>query len=342
MIEGRGERLRRVPILEDTMHGLTRWTALGMLLAAAACDTGAGPEAAEPFDARAVADDYAAITSILGSADWTGVRVVGRATQPAGAAAGSPGPAGAPLISDLNRGSTFVYDPESGDWVVDPDRDGAPENGVRFIIYEEVAGVPDPSRERGFADLIDEGDDSVEDIALRLRVTEAGAVTLDYAIRADETAGAGSLSTMGYVVGDGQRLDFDVRAEGEQGGTHTLTFDLAVDERDFAVGGEATGSETSDDGRVVVEASHRSHRLDLDVAAESGSLDGRIDVDGRGFVTVAGPSDDPVFTRADGSPLRPVEVLALLGIMDFVEDVFDLVEDVLDPVDNIVVLGFLL
>jgi hypothetical protein len=326
--------------MEETMHRLSRGIALGVLLAVAACDTGAGPEADEPFDARAVADDYAAITNILEAADWAGIRVVGRATGPSGAAPGAP--AAAPLISDLNRGATFVYDAEAGDWVVDPDREGAPTNGVRFIMYEEVAGVPDPSRERGWADLLDEGDDSAEDIALRLRVTEDGTVTLDYAIRADENAGAGSLTTTGFVVGDGQRLDFDVRAEGEQGGTHALSFDLAVDDRDLAVGGEATGSDATDDGRVVIEARHRSHRLDLDVAATGGSLDGAIDVDGRGFVAVTGASDDPVFMRADGSPLRPVEVLALLGIVDFVEDVFDLVEDVLDPVGEIVVIGFLL
>jgi hypothetical protein len=327
--------------LEDTMHGLTRWTALGMLMVAAACDTGAAPEADEPFDARGVADDYAAITDILQNADWDGIRVVGRAAGPAPAGAlGTP--AAAPLISDRNRGATFVYDGTTGEWAIDPDRTGAPSNGVRFIIYEEVAGVPDPTRERGWADLIDEGDDSAEDIALRLRVTEGGSVTLDYAIRADEESGTGSITTMGFVVGDGERLDFDVSLSGTEGGAHTLGFDLAVDGRDFAVGGEASGSDASDDGRVLVEARHRNHRLDLDVEATGGSLDGGIDVDGRAFVTVTGPSDDPVFTRADGSPLRPVEVIALLGVMDFVEDVFDLVEDVLDPVGNIVVLGFFL
>ena len=250
------------------MHGLTRWTALGMLLAVAACENGAGPETAEPFDAQAVADDYAAVTNILKGADWSGIRVVSRATQPAGAV-GAPGagPAGAPLISDLNRGSTFVYDAEAGDWVIDPDRDGAPENGVRFIIYEEVAGVPDPSRERGFADLIDEGDDSVEDVALRLRVTEEGVMTLDYGIRADMDDGRGSVATTGFVVGDDQRLDFDVAVEGQDGGTHALSFDLAVDERDLAVGVEVSGDDTSDDGRVRIEARHAEIR-DLRDAAK--------------------------------------------------------------------------
>jgi hypothetical protein len=35
-------------------------------------------------------------------------------------------------------------------------------------------------------------------------------------------------------------------------------------------------------------------------------------------------------------------VLALLRIVDFVEDVFDLVEDVVDPVGELVALGWIL
>ncbi len=321
------------------MHASARWTALALVAVVAACENGAGPEAEDDFDARSVADDYAAVEQILASADWQGLGVVARAA-PAVAPAG--GPAGAPLISDFHRGDTFVYDAEAGDWVVDPDREGAPDNGVRFILYEEPGGVPDPSQERGWADLIDEGDGSVEDVVLRLRVQEDGVATMDYGLRADHDGSRGLVAVQGFVVGDGERLDFDVTVEGREGGPNEIVFDMAVDERGFAVGGNVLGSDHSDDGEVHLSASHRTHTVDLDFVSAGGVLDGGIDLDGTPFVQVAGAADDPVFTRPDGSPLRPLEVLALLRVVDFTEDVFDLVEDVLDPVGEIVALGFIL
>lgn len=321
------------------MNASARWSALALVAGLAACESGAGPESGSEFDARRVADDYAAVAQIIDAAGWQDVGVVARAaprSTPAG------GPAGAPLISDAHRGATFVYDPDAEDWVVDPDRDGAPETGVRFILYERVGGVPDPTQERGWADLIDEGDGSAEDVALRLRVTEAGSTTMDYGLRADHDGDRGLVVVEGFVVGDGQRLDFDVSVEGREGGAAEIGFDLAVDARDFVVGGTVRGSDDSDDGEVDLSARHRAHSVDLEVRSTDGVMDGRIDLDGAAFVQVSGSSDDPVFTRPDGTPLRPLEVVALLRVVDFAEDVFDLVEDVLDPVGDLVALGFVL
>ncbi|WP_405283931.1 hypothetical protein V3331_00245 [Gaopeijia maritima] len=318
----------------------TRSIPLALAVAIAACDTAAGPEAADPFDAQSVSADYAAVEAILSTAAWDGLSVLSRA----GASAGpSAGPAAAPIISDMSRGSTYVYDADSADWVVDPDREGAPADGVRFIVYDEVAGVPDPSSERGWADLIDEGDGSAEDVALRLRVQVDGRLAMDYQVRADEEAGAGRVEVMGFVEGDdGERLDFDVALEGDGQGSNALDFDLSVESRDFAVEGSAMGDDATDDGSVRLAARHRLHGLDLDLESMNGSMSGFINLDSRPFVQVSGSSADPEFTRPDGTPLRPIGVIALLHVVDFVEDVFDLVEDVVDPVGDIVGLGWAL
>ena len=82
--------------------------------------------------------------------------------------------------------------------------------------------------------------------------------------------------------------------------------------------------------------------LDLDFVALAGEVSGGVDLDGNNFVRVSGTPDDPQFTRPDGSPLRPIEVLALLRIVDLAEDVFDLVEDLVDPVGEILALGLIL
>ena len=327
------------------MKAFTRWGAVALVAFAAACDNTAGPEADETFDARTAVDDYAALEGILSTADWQGLGVIAKAA-PAGAPSRiggvAGGPAGAPIISDHSRGSTFVYDAEAGDWVKDPDREGAPSNGVRFIVYEEVAGVPDPSRERGFADLIDEGDNSVDDVVLRLQVTEEGTMTMDYGLQVDETAGRGFIRAQGFVHGDEGRLDFDVELEGSETGPNEIVFDLAVAERDFTVRGNLVGSDDSDDGEVHISAEHRVNSLDLDFVALAGEVSGGVDLDGNNFVRVSGTPDDPQFTRPDGSPLRPIEVLALLRIVDLAEDVFDLVEDLVDPVGEILALGLIL
>lgn len=322
----------------------TRSISLALALALAACDTAAGPEAADPFDAQSVTADYAAVEAILGTAAWDGLSVLARAGSTAAPAAGpAAAPAAAPIISDASLGSTFVYDADAADWVVDPDREGAPADGVRFIVYDEVGGVPDPSSERGWADLIDEGEGSAEDVALRLRVHVDGRLAMDYAVRADEEAGAGRVDVTGFVAGDdGERLDFDVALEGDGQGSNALDFDLSVESRDFAVEGTARGDDATDDGSVRLAARHRLHALDLDLESMNGSMSGFINLDSRPFVQVSGPSADPEFTRPDGTPLRPIGVVALLQVVDFVEDVFDLVEDVVDPVGDIVGLGWVL
>lgn len=318
----------------------TRWTPLLFLAVFAACDDTAGPESLDSFDSESVSDDYAAIEAILSTAAWDGLAVVGRATAP-GAVSG--GPAAAPVISDASLGSTFIYDAVAADWVIDPDREGAPADGVRFIVYDEPGGIPDPSSERGWADLIDEGAGSAEDVALRLRVNVDGELAMDYAVRADEDGGAGTIHVDGFVLGDrSERLDFDVVLEGDGQGPNTIDFDLAVASRDFAVDGSAIGRDDSDDGSVQIAARHRSHGLDLDFNAESGVMSGFINLDSRPFVQLSGSSHDPQFTRPDGTPLRAIHVVALLQVVDFVEDVFDLVEDVVDPVGDIVALGWVL
>ncbi len=325
------------------MTAFQRYGAVALLaLGVGACDmTSADPDVAS-FDARAAVDDYASVEHILQTADWQGLGVLAQGAASVAPSGSGSRPAGAPLISGLHRGATFVYDATVEDYVVDPDRTGAPANGVRFVLYETVAGEPDPSRERGWADLLDEGDDSAEDIALRLRVTEGGVLTMDYAARLDENAGLGKVRVDGFVTGDGQRLEFLVEAEGREGGPLDLDFDLAVPGRSFSVVGEISGAEDSDDGQVSLEARHRDHSLGLDMMADAGRLDGDIKLDEALFAQVSGTSSDPVFTRANGDPLLPVEVLALHRIVDFVEDVFDLVEDVVEPLDELVLLGWIL
>jgi hypothetical protein len=350
---------------------------------AAGCDTGTGPTAETELDTEEALADYEALATALGSSDWAGFQALGGRTSFSGAAAAvvavngltdadreddgrrfalrlaeglrhamteaeGGGPAAAPIISGLHRGATFVYDPSTDDYQVDPDRSGAPETGVRFIIYAvDESGTPILAEETGHADLVDEGDGSAEDIVLHLTVVHMDATVLDYRTTLDFDLGSGTLTVRGFLSGDDVRLDFDLELAARESGEDTLldiAFDLRIDSRDFSIVGQVQGIEDGDDGggEIDITVRHRGDSIRVDVHGSNGLLEGTIFVNGAVFATVDGPADDPTIVGATGQALTFGEFLVLRQIFDTIEDVFDFVEDLVDPVDELVVLGIIL
>lgn len=258
------------------------------------------------------------------------------------------GPALGPIISGWHRGTTFVYDPQSDEYRPDLTLEGAPATGVRFILYEtDVNGTPVVGEEVGYADLVDEGDGSAEDIVLRLSVVIGGEALLDYRITLDHDATSGALTVDGFFVGDGVQLDFDVgiavsSADGVEQGE--LDFEIAVAERNFSIVGHVSGIEENDDGAgtVNLRVRHGARELVVDMEGVDGELDGTVYIDGIAFATVTGPAQDPVIANPEGGPLTAGELRLLHRVVHVVEDVFHFLEDLLDPVDDLVLLGFIL
>jgi len=355
-------------------------TFMALLLAAVGCGSSTEPDIAPEFDAQAALADYDAMAQALASAEFRGfqalggrtpfgtpsaaINIVAGLTAPTAAdggrafalrlmerirRTGAPdGALGSPVISNFTRGATYVYDPAIDDYRLAVGRVGAPATGVRFILYAvDETGRPIVEEETGHADLIDEGDDSLEDIVLRLVIVQGDATVLDYRTTLDDNEGQGALTVRGFLHGDDVRLDFDIEATGaEVEGRQTLdvAFELRVDARDFQITGSVRGIEDGTDGEGDVEVSvqHRSDSIRLDVAGANGMIEGSVFVNGAVFATVSGPSDNPTFLGRDGLPLTVREFLVLRRILDTVEDVFDLLEDLLDPVDDIVILGIIL
>lgn len=359
----------------------SRLAAIAMLGAlASACGTSTEPDVLEQLDTDAAMADYEALGAVLGSAEFAGFQALGNRTPFGGgpaaievvggisaaqsrdgnrafalelfgrleAAGAGDRPAAAPIISDTHRGATFVYDPEADDYAVDPDREGAPTTGVRFITYEvDTAGFPIVEQETGYADLIDEGDGSAEDIVLRLVVVHDTETVLDYRTTLDETATGGALTVRGFMTGEGVRLDFDIEATGtDDAGVETLdvSWDLRVEQRDFSITGSVSGIHEPDDGNgeIKVTVRHRLASIEVDVKGTNGIMDGSIFLNGELFATVTGPEDEPTILGAGGEPLTLGELFVLRHIFDTIEDVFDFLEDLLDPVDELVVLGIIL
>ena len=352
-----------------------------MLGLVAACDTGTGPEEDAAFDAEAALQDHQALDSILDSPGMDAFRALSRGVTfrsfgeevtLAGKVAaeldraGNPGISGTlaarlwrltvqeppeptedPIISSLRRGKTFVYDPERGRYVVDPDRTGAPETGVRFILYEPGPDGPDPEKEMGYADLIDEGDDSAQEIALRLVVVEGETTILDYRTTVDVMESGGAVAVNGFLQGENDRLDFQVQVmgtAGADGGSIDITFEMGIQERDFLISGTVQGADddSGEGGEILLSVTHGSDSFSVDVEGDGETVEGTILLNGELFATIQGDADDPVITGASGEELTWEEIMVLLQILDASEDVFDLFEDLLDPVDELVILALIL
>ena len=363
---------------KSRLSRLATIAALGMF--AVACDSGTGPDIETALDTEAALADYEALGAALGSTEFAGFKALESRTPFGGAPAAidvvasmsapnaedggrafalnlarriqaaeaTPGPSAAPIISDTHRGVTLVYDPATDDYAADPERTGAPETGVRFITYEvDGTGTPIVEQETGYADLIDEGDGSAEDIVLHLTVVQNETTVLDYRTTLDENANRGALTVHGFLQGDGVRLDFHIEAVGTETETQTtldVAFELRVDARDFSITGNVGGIEegTEGEGEIDLTVRHRAHSIRVDMDGSDGILEGTFFLNGDIFATVSGPADEPTIVGQDGEPLTIGETLVLHRIVDTIEDVFDFLEDLIDPIDDLVILGILL
>lgn len=356
---------------------------LALSVLAAACESGTAPDIGVDFDSEATLSAYQEMDSLLSSpslaafdalagrtpfgASPAGVDLLA-ALRAASAADGgrafalalakglteiepdAVGPTAAPIISDLHRGTTFVYDPETDHYVADSERNDAPETGIRFILYEtDLLGTPVSQEEIGYADFVDEGDDSAEDIVLHLTVFAHETTVLDYRTTLDVLQTGGTLGVHGFLADpDGGRLDFDIDATSTQVGEGDplidVVFELSVDERDFSITGTVSGVDDNveGDGTVELVVRHADDSIRLDVEGEAGQIDGSVFVNGSLFATVTGDASDPDIASATGDPLTLREILVLHRIVDGVEDVFDFLEDLLDPVDELVILAIIL
>lgn len=353
-----------------------------LALTVAACDTGTSPEMPAELDAEAARAGFEAMQVAMGSDDLSSFRALAGRTpfggSPAaigsvalmttadpggngrafaldlarrmGAVASAPAaaPASGPIISGWHRGSTFVYDPDIDEYRPDLTLEGAPSTGVRFLLYEvDAHGKPIPGEEIGYADLVDEGDGSVEDIVLRLRVVQHSTTLLDYRTTLDHDATSAALTVDGFLIGDGTRLEFDlaVAAEGAQGAARIdLDFELGVPEHDLTVVGFVSGVEEDEEGQgdVVLDIRSGADHIGVEMTGANGVLDGTVLVNGAPFALVRGAAGDPDVTNPSGDALTLTEIVLLHGIVKVVEDVFDLVEDLVEPVGAIVLLGFIL
>ncbi len=341
-------------------HWMPRMAALMTLVTVAACSDSTGPEE-QPFDADVASQDYAAVDLLLTSDAFRdfqniGVALGGQVSAPSETFdmilrhrdAGRLRAALEGVISPENRGRTFVYDELEQTYLVDTTRTGAPETGVRFIIYGEstTVGRPDVNDERGYADLIDLGDNSTSDMNLRLEGTYDGAQFMEYEIDVNsDSTGASMLEVDGFLADAANRLDFSVDVQSmqdETGASTDMTYRLRVDARNFEVNASLSidvDAQENTSATVDMSVQHGTDVIRLVAAGNDTAVTGTFSIGGTPFALISGSPEDPTITKADGTELTASEINALSGMFDLVGELFDFFDELLTPVNVIVYLG---
>jgi hypothetical protein len=251
-----------------------------------------------------------------------------------------------PLISEGNRGKTFVYDAERHDWVIDPAQTGAPATGVRFITYEPKGAQPDATKPIGHADLIDLGDNS-SGIALRLVVVEGNLTILDYETTLEGQEGSGHVTVEGFLQNQRDKLDFQIDVHGQNANgqeTGDIALDLGIANREFRVSGDVHSEKQNGSEHSTVDLSvrHGTASFRVDIANDLGTLSGDIDLNDAAFAKVSGTAGQAVFKNPSGGDITGTEALVLWRIFDISEDVFDLFEDLVEPIAGLVIMAVIL
>jgi hypothetical protein len=340
---------------------------MAALLATASCSDSVSP--GEEFDpARATATAQAIAASMAGNRALQSLGVLGGAvsfapraeallgaTLPGGPAAlrawiGSwlARPAGgaaltatepAVIIPGDILGSTLIYNADTRRYEIDPARTGAPQNGVRFVLYavDPIRGevlTPPGDHEIGYLDLRDESTPAAD--ILGITAVIGNEVVLDYQARATFELLNPRITFLaeGFVAGEGDVVNFSLRQSFSQASGVELDYQVEAGEGTASVRLQvsATPDETA---TITLTVSDGTDVVVLRVSGTEERIEGSVTFNGAIVVLISGPPDDPQFTNADGEPLSNEEVAALADLVAFVGDLFAAFQNLLGPAHSL-------
>ena len=249
-----------------------------------------------------------------------------------------------PVIRPGAFGRTYVYDATAGQYVVDPDRAGAPVNGVRFVLYPtDGNGAIMPDTEIGYADLTDERAASTEVAGLRFKVVSGTTTVLDYAFEVGGLFVSPSIEIQGFISDGTDRVNFELSTQGpawEIGGPFELEAELSVPSSGFTVTASLSQVGVPDPvSDVELTIASGDDRLELSATTAMGQIDASVTVNGSVFATVQGSVANPTIAGEGGRELTQEEWSALARIVEFTGGVFALLGGLLAPAGPLLALG---
>jgi hypothetical protein len=248
--------------------------------------------------------------------------------------------AAALLIPDTFRGRTYEHNVDG--YFHNPDRAGAPLNGIRFILYEVNPITGDPgTTEIGWVDVMDESTDL--EAIVRLSVWSGEIEYINYTVGASGVINSITFEIDGWVTDGITQVNFTLNHSIDAnfaGARAEIDYQIDVPSRDFSVAANMviefnaetqagsitiTASFSEASNNVVVQGS-------IDSQTDSGTLE--VLVNGDLFATITLTGESITVVGPDGNALSQEQAQALRTITDALGDIFnDTFENFFDPVE---------
>jgi hypothetical protein len=238
----------------------------------------------------------------------------------------------AAAIPEQYLGVTFTRDPETLEYGPS-EVTGAPEDGVRFMVYavNPISGVPiTPLVEVGYADV--HVTETTSSIAARVELVSSDITYLDYSVNVAATSSEATITVAGFVSNGDDRVDFDLDHHLSSNAL-VLDYNLTVPTRNgFRIDYEASINLSTFATTSTLEARgpHGTVTVTGTETTTGGSYE--VEVNGELFATITTtPGEEPVITGADGQALTAEEQQALLAIYVVFYGGLDFFGGLLDP-----------
>jgi hypothetical protein len=239
-------------------------------------------------------------------------------------------------------GVTFAYNADLGSYQADANAQGAPANGVRFILYAVnplTQTVVTPLNEIGYADILDESSGNTNQIELQAYATDNTTPLIDYTASATATPTSGTASASGYLSDGTHEVDFDLTQTFSAAGL-SVNYSLSAANSDVSVVFQASITLAGVASSTISVKANGNTDVITATGTEGGAITGQITHNGTVVVVVGGTSDAPTFTDASGNPITGAQAAALRRVALFIGGVLLHVDGLLAPAHALFLLPF--
>jgi hypothetical protein len=211
------------------------------------------------------------------------------------------------------QGVTFIYDEIEGKYVPS-ERPGAPETGVRFILYamNPVTKEPVIEAEVGYVDFIDESDATANRV--RVVVVSEGVTYIDYLVTCGFVVGGLEVSGVGFIT-DGEtqvNLDLSMSFSQSEGTSFDYKVDVPSEDLELQLQMSGIGQGPNDDTfSAYFFVRHETATIEFELTANQGELNGEVRYRDQLMAVISGTVEAPVVTDAQGNELTQEELQAL-------------------------------